>query len=53
MDRDLLERKIKNIPPRTGVYLMKDREGKVIYAGKAKNLRSRVRSYLRATTPGR
>lgn len=47
MDRDLLERKIKNIPPRTGVYLMKDREGKVIYAGKAKNLRNRVRSYFK------
>jgi excinuclease ABC subunit C len=47
MDRDLLERKIKNIPARTGVYLMKDREGKIIYAGKAKNLRSRVRSYFK------
>jgi len=47
MDRDLLERKIKNAPVRTGVYLMKDREGKVIYVGKAKNLRSRVRSYFK------
>ena len=46
MASDLLERKIKNAPVRTGVYLMKDREGKVIYAGKAKNLRSRVRSYF-------
>ena len=47
MDRDLLERKIKNAPVRTGVYLMKDREAKVIYVGKAKNLRSRVRSYFK------
>ncbi len=46
MASDLLERKIKNAPVRTGVYLMKDREGKVIYVGKAKNLRSRVRSYF-------
>lgn len=46
MASDLLERKIKNAPVRTGVYLMKDREGKIIYVGKAKNLRSRVRSYF-------
>ena len=31
-----------------GVYLMKDRQGSVIYVGKAKNLRNRVRSYFRA-----
>lgn len=47
MDRELLERKIRNIPARTGVYIMKDREGKVIYVGKAKNLRDRVRSYIK------
>jgi excinuclease ABC subunit C len=47
MDRDLMDRKIKNAPARTGVYLMKDREGKIIYVGKAKNLRSRVRSYFK------
>jgi len=49
MGRDLLDRKIKNAPARTGVYLMKDREGKILYVGKAKNLRSRVQSYFKGT----
>ena len=43
-----LEEKLKEIPPSPGVYLHKDTAGKVIYVGKAKNLRSRVRSYFRA-----
>ncbi|HZP41440.1 MAG TPA: excinuclease ABC subunit UvrC, partial [Candidatus Binatia bacterium] len=42
-----LEEKLAVVPPRPGVYLLKDRHGKVIYVGKAVNLRSRVRSYLR------
>lgn len=33
-------------PPKTGVYLMKDAEGRVIYVGKAVNLRARLRSYF-------
>jgi excinuclease ABC subunit C len=41
-----IEEKIKNAPRSTGVYLMKDRDGHVIYVGKAKDLRSRVRSYF-------
>src|SRR5919205_482133 len=36
----------KQIPQSPGVYLMKDREGKIIYIGKAKNLRNRVKSYF-------
>ncbi|HEX7295465.1 MAG TPA: excinuclease ABC subunit UvrC, partial [Pyrinomonadaceae bacterium] len=36
------------IPTSPGVYLHKDAAGRVIYVGKAKNLRSRVRSYFRA-----
>ena len=43
-----LEEKLKEIPSSPGVYLHKDSAGKVIYVGKAKNLRSRVRSYFRA-----
>jgi excinuclease ABC subunit C len=43
-----LEEKLKEIPTSSGVYLHKDAAGKVIYVGKAKNLRSRVRSYFRA-----
>jgi excinuclease ABC subunit C len=46
-----LEEKLKEIPSGPGVYLHKDAAGKVIYIGKAKNLRSRVRSYFRAARP--
>lgn len=42
---DLYE-KIRTLPTQPGVYLYKNGEGDVIYVGKAKNLRSRVRSYL-------
>ncbi|MBI5694618.1 MAG: excinuclease ABC subunit UvrC [Nitrospirae bacterium] len=41
-----LEEKIKNLPDRPGVYLMKGARGRVIYVGKAKSLRNRVRSYF-------
>jgi len=42
-----LEEKLGVVPPGPGVYLLKDRSGKVIYVGKAANLRTRVRTYLR------
>ncbi|HXA86944.1 MAG TPA: excinuclease ABC subunit UvrC [Candidatus Dormibacteraeota bacterium] len=42
---DLTE-KIRTIPLRPGVYLYKNAEGEVIYVGKAKNLRARVRTYF-------
>jgi excinuclease ABC subunit C len=42
---DLYE-KIRTLPTQPGVYLYKNAEGQIIYVGKAKNLRSRVRSYL-------
>lgn len=38
--------KLANLPSRPGVYLMRDKTGKVIYVGKAKDLRSRVRAYF-------
>ncbi len=38
---------IKNLPLTSGVYLMKDAGGKVIYVGKAVSLRQRVQSYFR------
>ncbi len=40
-------------PKVSGVYLMKDGEGNVMYIGKAKNLRSRVQSYFREKGDGR
>ena len=41
-----IQEKMRTLPTRPGVYLYKNAEGTVIYVGKAKNLRSRVRSYL-------
>ncbi len=38
--------KVKQFPPAPGVYLMKDAEGRVIYVGKAKNLRNRAGTYF-------
>jgi excinuclease ABC subunit C len=42
-----LEARIGNLPDCPGVYTFKDARGKIIYVGKAKSLRSRVRSYFR------
>jgi excinuclease ABC subunit C len=39
---------LRALPAKPGVYLFKDKEGKVIYVGKATNLNSRVRSYFAA-----
>ncbi len=41
-----LEQKITSFPSRPGVYLFKDADGKVIYVGKAKRLRARVKQYF-------
>lgn len=48
MDTDL-QHKLDSLPNRTGVYIYRDARGKVIYVGKAVNLRSRVRSYFHAS----
>lgn len=41
-----IKEKLPLLPEKPGCYLMKNREGTIIYVGKAKNLRSRVRSYF-------
>ncbi len=41
-----LESKLKSLPARPGVYLFRDANGDVLYIGKAKSLRPRVRSYF-------
>jgi excinuclease ABC subunit C len=48
-----LEAKLAQMPSQPGVYLMKNEEGTILYVGKAKNLRSRVRSYFRKSGDGR
>jgi excinuclease ABC subunit C len=44
--RENLEEKLAALPRRSGVYLFRDERGDVLYVGKAKSLRSRVRSYF-------
>jgi excinuclease ABC subunit C len=43
---DAVLQKLEGLPPQPGVYLFKDKKGAVVYVGKAKSLRSRVRSYF-------
>lgn len=44
-----MKNKIKYAPRAPGVYLMKDRDGRNLYVGKAKDLRSRIRAYFGGT----
>lgn len=47
------EEKLKALPAGPGVYIMRGKDGAALYIGKAKSLRSRVRSYFRETGDGR
>ena len=44
-----IEEQLKMLPNKPGVYIMHDAENKIIYVGKAVNLKNRVRSYFRKT----
>ncbi len=46
-----LREKLRHLPTSPGCYLYRDRAGEVIYVGKAKNLRHRVRQYFQASLP--
>ncbi|MBD3289707.1 excinuclease ABC subunit C [candidate division KSB1 bacterium] len=45
---ETLKEKLEQVPTEPGVYLFKDKNDKIIYVGKAKRLRSRVRSYFQS-----
>ncbi len=49
LSQPLLE-KLDTLPTQPGCYLFKDKKGEVVYVGKAKSLRSRVRSYFQPST---
>jgi excinuclease ABC subunit C len=46
-----LQLKLRNLPTSPGVYLFRNARGKIIYIGKAKNLRNRVRTYFQSAGP--
>jgi len=47
MSSPLIKERLKTVPDRPGCYIMRDRQGAIIYVGKAKNLKRRVSSYFR------
>ncbi len=49
MASELIEEKLKKLPDCPGVYQMKDKTGKIIYIGKAKVLKNRVRQYFHSS----
>lgn len=50
---ELLRQKLSLLPEKPGVYLMKDTSGQIIYVGKAKILKNRVRSYFSGSHDGK
>lgn len=53
MANQLIENKLKILPDRPGCYIMKDDHSRIIYIGKAKNLKNRVRSYFKSSHTGK
>src|SRR5213596_247983 len=48
MPSERVSEQLKNLPTKPGVYLFRDEKGQILYVGKAKSLRPRVRSYFQA-----
>src|SRR3954467_95142 len=53
MPREQIETQLKRVPAKPGVYLFRDARGEVLYVGKAKSLRPRVRNYFQKGGDGR
>lgn len=53
LQRENIEQKLTLLPDLPGCYLMKDEHGEIIYVGKAKNLKNRVRSYFKQAHNGK
>lgn len=53
MTTQQVEHKLMLLPDKPGCYLMKDINGQIIYVGKAKNLKNRVRSYFKSSHTGK
>ncbi|MFC2684675.1 MAG: excinuclease ABC subunit UvrC [Limosilactobacillus oris] len=53
MASEYLEHKLALLPDKPGCYLMKNINGQIIYVGKAKNLKNRVRSYFKSSHTGK
>lgn len=53
LSKELVENKLQLLPRMPGCYLMKNSDKKIIYIGKAKNLKNRVRSYFRGKKEGK
>lgn len=53
MASNYLEHKLALLPDKPGCYLMKNINGQIIYVGKAKNLKNRVRSYFKSSHTGK
>lgn len=53
MASEYLEHKLALLPDSPGCYLMKNAAGQIIYVGKAKNLKNRVRSYFKSSHTGK
>lgn len=53
MSIELIDNKLSLLPDLPGCYIMKDKNDRIIYIGKAKNLKNRVRSYFRGSHDGK